>query len=125
LDQPFAAYEGDEPYVFVCYSHEDTGAVYPEIAWLQMQGINVWYDEEIAPGELWSQEIADSLDRCSQFFVFITPRSAQSRHCLNEVQYAVSHGKQTVRRLRAHFGNHVVQRERQECAQEQTCWITR
>jgi hypothetical protein len=31
LDQPLAAYEGDEPYVFVCYSHEDSAAVYPEI----------------------------------------------------------------------------------------------
>jgi len=39
LDKPFAAYNGDEPYVFVCYAHDDNKVVYPEIAWLQEQGI--------------------------------------------------------------------------------------
>ncbi len=34
MDQPFPAYRGDEPYVFVCYAHEDEGVVYPEIGWL-------------------------------------------------------------------------------------------
>ena len=34
LEKPFAAYTGDEPYIFVCYAHEDSAIVYPEIQWL-------------------------------------------------------------------------------------------
>ena len=34
MEKPFPAYTGDEPYVFVCYAHEDSGTVYPEMAWL-------------------------------------------------------------------------------------------
>ena len=39
LDKPFPAYQGDEPYVFVCYAHDDEDMVYPEIGWLHEQGI--------------------------------------------------------------------------------------
>lgn len=44
MDKPFPAYEGSEPYIFVCYAHEDSNVVYPEIQWLNEQGVNVWYE---------------------------------------------------------------------------------
>ena len=31
LDRPFEAYRGDEPYLFICYAHDDQAVVYPEI----------------------------------------------------------------------------------------------
>jgi hypothetical protein len=34
VEKPFSAYRGDGPYVFVCYAHEDSEAVFREIAWL-------------------------------------------------------------------------------------------
>jgi len=52
LDNPSPAYKGDKPFVFVCYSHQDREMVYPEIAWLQAQGIKIWYDEGISAGRL-------------------------------------------------------------------------
>ena len=42
MDRPFPAYNGDEPYIFVSYSHKDNRSVYPELAWLKEQGINIW-----------------------------------------------------------------------------------
>ena len=44
MDKPFSAYKGNDPYVFVCYAHDDEDLVYPEMAWLHEQGINLWYD---------------------------------------------------------------------------------
>ena len=44
MEKPFAAYQGDEPYIFVSYAHEDSEVVYPEIQWLKDQGFNIWYD---------------------------------------------------------------------------------
>ena len=59
MDTPFPAYQGDEPYVFVCYAHEDSDIVYPEIAWLREQGTNLWYDEGIAAGKNWRGAIGE------------------------------------------------------------------
>lgn len=48
---PFIAYSGDEPFLFVSYSHADSQAVYDELRWLNGQGVNIWYDEGISPGQ--------------------------------------------------------------------------
>ena len=41
---PFHAYEGDEPYIFVSYAHEDASKVFPELKRFHDDGINIWYD---------------------------------------------------------------------------------
>ena len=53
MDKPLSAYRGDAPYVFVCYAHDDARTIYPELAWLQDEGVNVWYDEGISGGRVW------------------------------------------------------------------------
>ncbi len=90
VDRPFAAYVGDEPYIFVSYAHEDSEVVYPEIQWLRGQGFNIWYDEGISPGSAWSDEVALALSQCAVFLYFISPRSVASKNCLNEVNFCLS-----------------------------------
>ena len=41
MNKPLPAYEGSEPYVFVCYAHEDKAIVYKEIRWLQDRGVKI------------------------------------------------------------------------------------
>ena len=53
MERPFPAYQGDAPYIFVSYAHDDAALVYPEITRLKEQGFNVWYDEGISPGATW------------------------------------------------------------------------
>jgi len=93
LERPFAAYRGDEPYVFICYSHDDKALVYPEITWLCEHGVNVWYDEGISPGEEWSEELGQAIDGAERFLYFVSPQSVASRHCRNELNFAQNHGK--------------------------------
>jgi hypothetical protein len=50
MERPFPAYQGSEPYIFVCYAHDDMDVVYAELEWLRADGVNVWYDEGISPG---------------------------------------------------------------------------
>ena len=66
MDTPFSAYQGDEPYIFVCYAHEDDEIVYPEIRWLRDQGINIWYDEGISAGKVWRRELAVAIQNWHQ-----------------------------------------------------------
>jgi len=96
VDKPFPAYEGDGPYVFVSYSHKDSSSVYPEITWLRDCGFNVWYDEGIEAGTEWSEELANRIEGGMLFLYFITPESAESQNCRNEVNYAVTNGIPTL-----------------------------
>src|SRR6478609_1127848 len=78
---PFPSYHGDEPYVFVCYSHADSERVYADLVWLRECGFNIWYDEGISPGSRWRDEAASAIERASAFLFYISPGSAESPHC--------------------------------------------
>ena len=65
MDRPFAAYTGDEPYVFVSYSHSNSDAVYPELVWLKECGFNIWYDEGIEAGTEWTDVLVYASERTS------------------------------------------------------------
>ncbi len=87
---PFSAYEGDEPFVFVTYSHMDTDPVYRQLTWLNEAEVNIWYDEGIEPGKRWRSELASALANCSVLLFFVTDNSVKSEHCLNEIEFAVN-----------------------------------
>jgi TolB-like protein len=90
-DQP-STYSGDAPYVFVCYSHEDSKAVYRQLGALQGQGLRLWYDQGISPGTRWSDELASALSGASLVFFFCTENAVQSPHCQDEVAFALEEG---------------------------------
>ncbi len=79
----------DGPYVFVCYAHADTATVYPEIAWLNEQGVQVWYDQGIEPGSNWRSTIGDALLGASHVLFFISESSLASAHCNREIHLAL------------------------------------
>lgn len=79
----------DRPYVFVCYAHDEREIVLEQIEWLRRQGFTVWYDEAIAAGSRWSEDLARAVDGCAVFLYFLSPRSVSSRYCLDEVHFAL------------------------------------
>ena len=83
-----AAYQGNDPYIFISYCHKDSAAVYPIIAALQQQGLRVWYDEGIEVGSHWDQVISQHLLDCSCALCFLTPNFLKSENCLDEVHFA-------------------------------------
>jgi tetratricopeptide (TPR) repeat protein len=90
VERPFPAYEGTEPFIFVCYAHDDVALVYPEIARLREVGFHIWYDEGISPGSEWSAELAERIQQCAVFLFFVTPRSVEREHCRAEVNFALT-----------------------------------
>jgi TolB-like protein len=96
VEKPFSAYRGDGPYVFVCYAHEDSEAVFREIAWLNDYGVNVWYDEGISPGHEWREELAAAIQGCSRMLFFVSPRSVVSEHCRRELNFAQEEGREVI-----------------------------
>ena len=90
---PFEAYHGAEPYIFVAYAHKDKAIVYPEIARLHALGYRIWYDEGIAPATDWPENVAEALDGCAYFIVFISPHAVASRNVCNEIHFALESRK--------------------------------
>lgn len=93
MDKPFPAYDGDEPYVFVCYAHDDSKIVFPEILWLRDQGVNIWYDEGISPGAEFPEKLGNAILGASLILFYVSPSSVNSRHCRDEVYFGIDHGK--------------------------------
>ena len=89
IEKPFKAYSGDDPFIFVSYSHADDELVYAELSRLNELGFKVWYDEGIQAGVQWTDQLAQRLSDCALAVYFITPNSVLSRHCGNEVHYAL------------------------------------
>ena len=85
LDKP---YEGDEPYIFVSYSHKDRDKVYPVIARLQKDGYRVWYDEGIHAASQWDEFIAAHIKDCGYMLAFISQNYVESSNCKDEINFA-------------------------------------
>ena len=96
VEKPIPAYQGDGPYVFVCYAHDDAEAVYAEIGWLNESGVNVWYDQGVRPGHEWSEELATAIEGCARVIYFVTPNSVASEHCRRELSFAQDEGREIV-----------------------------
>ncbi|MEQ8861179.1 MAG: TIR domain-containing protein [Pseudomonadales bacterium] len=96
MENPSAASRGDEPFIFVSYSHADEAAVVGELTRLRNAGFHIWFDEGIRAGSRWSDELATRIHDCRLFLIFITPRSVQSPHCLRELSYAQSHDREVL-----------------------------
>lgn len=92
-DHRITAYEGTENYIFISYAHKDTDIVFPILKQLQMRGYRIWYDDGIAPGSEWPENIAQHLDGAAMTMAFISPNSMASPNCRREINFALSRQK--------------------------------
>lgn len=93
LIPPFAAYKGDDPYIFVSYAHKNSEVVFAHITRLHEEGFRIWYDEGIDPGTDWSDEIAGALAKAEIFLVFISAAAIASHNVRKEIVFAIDQRK--------------------------------
>lgn len=89
----FKPYEGKQPYIFVSYAHKDAAKVYPVLEALNNRGFRIWYDDGIAPGSEWPENIAQHLDSCAVTLAFVSENSMASDNCRREITFALSRKK--------------------------------
>jgi hypothetical protein len=82
--------------VFVCYAHDERILVLEQIAWLRANGFEIWFDEAIEAGNRWSEDLARAVEGCSAVLYFLSPKSASSRYCLDEIHFALECGRPIV-----------------------------
>lgn len=84
----------DNKYVFISYAHKDSGKVLSIIQAMKDSGIALWYDEGIEAGTEWPEYIGEKIVNSSVFISFMSPAAAASVNCRNEINYALSLGKE-------------------------------
>jgi hypothetical protein len=74
--------------VFLSYSRSDAsvaGAVAEDV---RLMGHTVWYDREVAGGQVWWDAILRQIRECDLFVFILTPKSLESQACRAEYKYA-------------------------------------
>ena len=89
----FTPYEGEEPYIFVSYSHKDKALVIPLLNALHVAGYRIWYDKGIYGGHNWRESVGNHILNCSVCMPLLSAQSTQSKICLDEIDYALAESK--------------------------------
>ena len=88
-EKPCEAYEGDEPYIFISYAHDDAKRVYPVVKELFEEGRDLWYDEGIKTTERYLPVISDHVKRSEVFVLMLTNRCLERPFVMNyELEFA-------------------------------------
>lgn len=90
-DNSSGIYEGNEPYLFISYSHKDTYALERVKTIFDDSKIRYWYDNGLHSGDDWNLIIANRLRNASVCLLLLSPSSASSEYVKNELNFAMNH----------------------------------
>ncbi len=93
MNKPIA-YIGEEPYIFISYSHKNMERVWDTLNYIQKDGFRFWYDDGIDPGVSWDDFIAEHIQGCGYFIAFLSNEYSDSQNCIQELRYAMEMNKQ-------------------------------
>jgi WD40 repeat protein len=83
--------------VFISYSRKDSAFVHRLFTALEAQGHNAWVDwEDIEYAEDWWRKIQTSIEGAHHFVFIMSPHSARSKVCFDEVQHAETNHKRII-----------------------------
>lgn len=75
--------------VFISHSDQDSDLAAKVAEVLQRNGLEVWYNGEVLPGDNWAQKVAEALEQSQAMVVLITPESRRSKWMEREIEYAL------------------------------------
>ncbi len=83
-------YEGNDPYLFISYSHRDYNCLNEIKVLLETHHIRFWYDNGLHSGDDWNLVIAKRLKDAAACLLLLSPESAESEYVKNELNFALS-----------------------------------
>ena len=92
-DVGLPSYEGDEPYIFISYSHVDAPKVREILKRIYQEKFRFWYDDTMEIGEDFRNELQSKIENCHAFLLFVSPASMQSKYCGMEIITAFKNNK--------------------------------
>lgn len=88
---------GNEPYIFISYSHKDYKQVYADLADLHESGIRFWYDTDLLAGINWDDGVRKRLTdpKCRGIIFYLSDNSLRSEAILTEIRIAIGEDSAT------------------------------
>jgi len=80
---------GQERFLYASYAHADKDRVDPILTHLLEKGVSVWSDEGVSSAETRREIIADKINGCAAFIVFLSPQSVTRLNVLEEIELAI------------------------------------
>lgn len=81
------SYEGNEPYIFVSYSHNQQERIY-DILWkLHNRGVRFWYDDSLNTGENWETGVKVKMENAASVWFFFDINFFSSFALKREVRF--------------------------------------
>ncbi len=93
LQTKFEAYTGNEPYLFVSYSHRDIDKVYPILDAFYDKKYRIWYDESCETGNDFRDELREKIKKSEAVLLFVSKSSMMSPFCGMEIIVARENNK--------------------------------
>ncbi len=87
-------YNGNEPYIFISYSHSDRLSVEYILGYMIRAGIRFWYDNAIEPGDDWKKTIDERLENSSRFLLFLSNVAHHRDEVIRELRYAAKKNRE-------------------------------
>lgn len=84
-------YEGNQPFVFISYSHKDSDKCAEIRRILDCEHIRYWYDNGLNSGDDWNLVIAQHLIKAEVCLVLMSGDAAASEYVKNELNLAFNH----------------------------------
>lgn len=81
----FEAYTGNEPYIFISYSHRDAAVVCPILDALYDKKYRLWYDESCETGNDFRDELRERIMGAEAVLLFVSRWSMASPYCGMEI----------------------------------------
>lgn len=85
IQTKFDVYTGEEPYLFVSYSHRDTDKVYPILDAFYDKKYRIWYDDSCENGSDFRDELRKKIENCEAVLLFVSKASMESPFCGMEI----------------------------------------
>jgi hypothetical protein len=81
------------PFVFISYAHDNKREVAEIVRYLRAHEINIWWDDDILPGDPWREKIQANLENCQAVLTLWTEQSVQSSSVIEEAEAGKRRGK--------------------------------
>ena len=82
-------------YIFISYSHRDYKKVYKDLLLLTNEGINVWYDREMAAGKSWIDLAIQNMTpyECKAVIFYLSENALTSQAVISELEFSKKTGR--------------------------------
>lgn len=93
IEAAFEPYDGNEPYLFISYSHRNKNEVNRILNLLNKNKYRIWFDETMENGEDFRDELRRRIEGCSAVVLFVSAESMNSKYCGMEIIVARENAK--------------------------------